>query len=202
MADSDPEIERLSRKGGTSRDSQGHCAQNEARLFEYLDGILTAEEFSAVKAHLATCPECQALSEEWQRLDFELGACLAPPSLSPNFRTRVWQAIGAEPDSALARKRAQLRADWEADWADHRRRFLRAHFPALLDKLGYGVLASMAMYFVLRLCRPLWSLSTDVTTSLVQQWVAPLGLGLAALSLIAAYVVAAKKPLRRWLGAL
>src|SRR6266849_5481619 len=137
MPDPDPEIENRRRGGDIPPHSAGHGVQDEERLLEYLDGALTPGEDRAVEAHLANCPECQALCEQWRNLDLELAAGLSHASLSPSFRARVWQRIETQPDSVLARKRAQLRADWEADWSAHRRRFLRAQFPALLDKLGY-----------------------------------------------------------------
>jgi anti-sigma factor RsiW len=199
---SDSELQNRRRAGDPPRETLWHNAHAEARLLEYLDGVLPPLEASAVEAHLAVCPECQALAEQWRRVDFELCAHLKRPTLAAAFRVQVWRKIGTDPSRAPARNPAQLQEEWSANWSDYRRRFLRAHFPALLDCLGYGVATAIAGYLLFRLSTPLVSLWAQVTTNPMQPWVLPLGFGMAALSLIGAFGLATKRTLKRWLGAL
>ena len=44
------------------------CNQALEYISAALDGELTAEEVAELDAHLADCPECQALAEECQRI--------------------------------------------------------------------------------------------------------------------------------------
>jgi hypothetical protein len=199
---SDSELQNRRRAGDPPRETLWHHAHAEARLLEYLDGVLPPLEASAVKAHLADCPECQALAEQWQRVDFELCAHLKRPALAAAFGARVWRKIETDLSRAPARSPAQLQEEWAANWSDYRKRFLRAHFPALLDCLGYGVTVAIAGCLWFRLSRPLVNLWTEVATNPMQPWVLPLGFGLAFLSLVGAALLAAKRPLRRWLTTL
>jgi anti-sigma factor RsiW len=202
MPNTDPEIEGQTGEGDAWPHSQRRCGQPEARLVEYLDGVLMEGECRTVKAHLAICPECQALSEQWRQLDSELAHALRRPALSASFGARVWQEIETASVSTLEQRRAQLHAEWATAWSHHRRRFLWTQLPAVLDGLGYGVMVAVAACVALRLSRLVIGMSTQLTTSSVQQWVLPLGLGMAALSLITAAGRAAQRPLRRWLGEL
>ena len=73
-----------------------HSPQDEDRLLQYLDGQLPAAEARDMEAHLADCPECQALRRQWEQLDERLARTLAQPRLSPDFAARLRQRVAAE----------------------------------------------------------------------------------------------------------
>ncbi|HWI55589.1 MAG TPA: zf-HC2 domain-containing protein, partial [Bacillota bacterium] len=126
-----------------------HLAGNELRLMDYLAGQLPAEETQAIAAHLAACPECRALCDQWQQLEARLESGLKRPVLSSDFSARLRQRIQAESVPVAARStREQLQAELEASWAQYRKRFLRAQLPGLLDGLGYGLAAAVGGYFL------------------------------------------------------
>lgn len=62
------------------------------QIYLYLEGELSAEETSAVRFHLASCPSCQKAVEERERLN---QACRDLPmrDLSPNFTHEVMMKI-------------------------------------------------------------------------------------------------------------
>src|SRR6266853_1045426 len=105
---------------------RSHLPEDEVRLFEYLDGQCTAEEAQAVRAHLASCAECQALRQQWRRLDSQLAIGLEGPALSNGFAMRLMQRIETQPAPALPapaleQRRARLEAEWQTYWAEHRK---------------------------------------------------------------------------------
>ncbi len=165
------------------------CAQrDEVRWLDFLEGQLQAGEARAFEDHLAVCPECQAFCRDWRQLEIELETSLPRPAFSPDFTARLWARIepqAAEAASAAkARQRQQLETELQAAWAQWRRQFLRAEIPDLLDGLGYGVVAALGGYFLLRF------LMTTVLQNLAQPshsltaFGVPAGIGAGALLLL------------------
>jgi anti-sigma factor RsiW len=72
------------------------CSFSEAHLDEYVDGTLDARDRARVAQHLADCPACTALLEEFRVIDALL---LTPRSLEPlpNFTFKVMAEVRALP---------------------------------------------------------------------------------------------------------
>ncbi len=81
------------------------CEQIEARLSDYLDGLLAGPEHTAFDAHVATCPECAPLLASVRGLVSEMHAMEeveVPPrlvyeildkTLGPRETVSMWQAL-------------------------------------------------------------------------------------------------------------
>ena len=67
------------------------CNQALEYISAALDGELTAEEVAELDAHLADCPECQALAEEFGILSVALSDMeeVPPPDLAEQIKTRL-----------------------------------------------------------------------------------------------------------------
>jgi hypothetical protein len=166
--------------------SMTHSLDDEARVLDYLDGNLDANQCKAVEEHLATCAECQALSHTWQQLDLELIVAAGRLTLSPGFATRMRRRIDAEPPVPaveLRRKRLQLEADLETQWRKYQKGFFRAQVPAFLDLLGYGTACAIGGLLLFLLTLGLIQGTNGAATETLQRLVPPIVAGLMAILL-------------------
>lgn len=87
------------------------CNQALEYISAALDGELTAEEVAELDAHLADCPECQALAEEFGILSVALSDMeeVPPPGLAEQIKTRL---DPAPPVSLNAARRKIRRRAW------------------------------------------------------------------------------------------
>jgi len=188
------------RHGG--REPVGHSIDDEMRLFEYLDGELTAEHSAIVEEHLSQCTECRTLSRRWQQVDSELSSGLPRPSFSPGFVTRLRERVGTEsPPSAAAermRKRFQLEAELERQWVDYRKSLFCAHLPKFLDYLGYGTLCGIGGCLLFLLVNGLLKGFNGAPQAFLQVFV-PTGAVIAAIFLLTALAFAKRAPFISWL---
>jgi anti-sigma factor RsiW len=173
----------------------GACG--EVRLFEFLEGRLSAAEAQAMVEHLASCRKCSALLQEWQQLDLELARGLRRPRLSEAFAQRLWERIESEP---ARENQQQMGAEVEARWAEFRKKYLRAQVPHLLDALGYLAIAlfvgCLASYWAVTLLN-----SPTIETALLRPralWA--ISLGTSALFLLTGIGFAVRQPVGRWLA--
>ena len=67
---------------------------DKVRLFEYLDGALSEENRKEFEGHLAECPSCRALIEEYRRLGALISG-LPPIEPSARFYEEFRKKIGA-----------------------------------------------------------------------------------------------------------
>src|SRR5262249_9884530 len=182
--------------------ARSHLPQDEMRLFEYLDGELTDEQAKAVAAHLASCGECQALSQQWQQLDAELALSVGHPILSPDFRTRLTERIRAEPPFVSGderkRKRLQLEAQFEQQWKDYRKSFFRAQLPAFLDYLGYGTMCGIAGCVLFLLMGGLLRVVHNAPGAGLQQLLPPIAAGTVAMLFFGALAFVNRDRCIRW----
>jgi len=178
-----------------------HLTQNEDQLQDYLDGRLPLQEAQAVEAHLSECPDCNAFFQQWLRLDLELTQALRKRTLSAGFYSRLHHRI--ELDGALGTAptddKRRLETDFQQTWAMPRKSFLRAHFPALLDGLGYGTAAGVGASLLFHLILNL--LNTQIKSLNLSSSQLTLGLALAAacVFLLVGFGVAARKQLIGWM---
>jgi predicted anti-sigma-YlaC factor YlaD len=73
------------------------CQFVRARIRETFDDKATLAADATVATHLADCPTCSAFARRLAALDAQLVQTLAPPSLSPAFRTGLEARIKKEP---------------------------------------------------------------------------------------------------------
>jgi anti-sigma factor RsiW len=178
----------------------------EARLFEYLDGQLPPAEAKAMEAHLALCPECRQTAQQWKDLDVELAAQLAPPQLSTGFSRKLQERLqkegSAAPTAISPERKARLTEEFDSVWARDSRRTLRSMAPFALDFVGYGALAAVGSGLLFRLLAKYGGAPSSNWLSTVQPWLLPVGVGLAALVLVAAMLLATRTRVSRLLNAL
>jgi anti-sigma factor RsiW len=182
-----------------------HSPQDEDRLLQYLDGQLPVPEAHAVEAHLAACPECQALRRQWAQLDERLAHTLAQPRLSPDFAARLRQQIAAEAkpgmQRAAGREMAGAAAGSQPAWLEARRHGTSLAWLGLLDVVGYGVLAAVGGYCLFRLALAWIPSSAATGTHLAGGSAFLFGMATAAAALLFSLNLVAKNRPLRWLGA-
>src|SRR5713101_5145358 len=124
-----------------------HLTDDEGQLQDYLDGRLTLQEAQAVEAHLSNCSDCLAMFQQWQQLDFDLAHNLPKPALSPDFNARLREQVErtcpSKAEPTRVSERQQLEAELQERWMAQRKHFLRIHFLAFLDSLGYSTAAAV-----------------------------------------------------------
>jgi hypothetical protein len=183
-----------------------HLPQHEWLLLEYLDGALAEPLCASLEQHVATCAECRALSQDWQQLNSRLSAGLGRPRLSPQFAKRLWAKIERESalnDQATRRQlREALEADFARDWADFRKRFLRAQVPVFLDWLGYTAVAAIGGYFLFGLLLKTLRDFNAGSLAVDPQCAFTLGTAAGLICLLAGLGIAGKNQLSRWLAEL
>ena len=129
------------------------CTGFEEALARYADGTLPADEQPRVTGHLAGCGECRELLAQFRSLDSALSRELSRPVLSADFDTRLWQRIEREAPvvasaGMVAERKRQLAAEYEADLQKLKP---KSSWPAaVLDGLGFGMLAGGIAYAVVR----------------------------------------------------
>ena len=182
-----------------------HSPQDEDRLMQYLDGQLPAPEARAVEAHLATCPDCQALRRQWEQLDQQLARTLARPRLSPNFAARVRQRVAAEAEVGAAglgvREGAGVAPESREPWIEERRRGRSLLWLGLLDGAGYGVAAAVGGYLLFRLAVAWVPSPAGAGASGLGGPGFLFGLAVAGATLLFGLNLAARNRPLRWLGA-
>src|SRR3974390_2732180 len=182
-----------------------HLPEDETRLFEYIDDQCSAEQAQATRERLGNCTECQALDQQWRRLDSQLSTALDSPTLSADFVTRLLNRIELPTASPVAtpglrENRPPSETEWQKHWAQHRKDFWRFALPTLLDYIGYavalaltgGLLSGLLNYYLQIL------VGSTVPPS------SPLGLsiacGIGAIFLLATIAAFSKVRLWRWLA--
>ena len=176
------------------------CPEFEYEVHRHAEGTLPAGRLTRVVEHLAACPECREQARQLQTLDVALSRELERPKLAAGFNARLWQRIDTEAlatvsDPILAERRCRLAAEYEAG----ARRLTRKSpwFTAVLDGLGFGMLAGGFGYAVARYGPEVLRVSFGSADA----WVRSVPAGLAALVLAAVVAVALGwKPAvrRRW----
>ena len=134
---------------------RSHSLQDEDRLLQYLDGQLPAPDAGAVEAHLAVCPECQALRRQWEQLDEKLTRTLAQPRLSPDFAARFGAGCGGGEGQRAGRPGRGRRGAVGPNAPNLGSRpgdaETRVLWFGLLDGLGYGAVAAVGGYWLYHL---------------------------------------------------
>ena len=74
-----------------------NCGEIETLLNMRLDGVLDEPEQSILRDHLALCPHCAALAEEYAELDQLLHASIGNVSVPFGFADSVMERIQTEP---------------------------------------------------------------------------------------------------------
>ena len=184
-----------------------HLPKDERRLFEYLDGQSSPHEALAVPAHLADCPECRQLRQQWRQLDSQLVNRLQRPAFSAGFVNRLLQRIETEAvptlaDPDLQQKRVQLETELHRHSLRDRKNFLRSQLPALLDYIGYAVLVGLGSYFLFGLLNHFLKTLLNAPTTPSNQLVLPISCGITAILLCVGLCFAAKHRLWRWFAEL
>jgi anti-sigma factor RsiW len=182
-----------------------HLPQHEDRLLEYLDGQLPAPEARAIEAHLATCPECQALRRQWEQLDEKLARTLAQPRLSPDFAARLRQQVAVEARAGAAGVRVGegggLKAQAHELRIEARRRGTSGLWLGLLDGLGYGAAGAVGGYWLFHLAVAWVPGPAGAGTAFLREPAFLFALVTAGAALLVGLNLAAKNRLWRWLGA-
>ena len=182
-----------------------HLPQDEDRLLEYLDGQLPPSEAHAIEAHLAACPECQALRREWEQLDEKLAHTLAQPRLSPDFGGRLRQKVAVEAKVSASGVEAPKSVVPGAQTYDPgvgaRRREKHVFWLALLDGLGYGAAAMVGGYWLLHLAVAWAPSPAGAGTAFLRSPAFLFALVTGGATLLVGLNLAAKNRVWRWLGA-
>jgi anti-sigma factor RsiW len=182
-----------------------HSPQDEDRLLQYLDGQLPAPDARAIEAHLAACPDCQALRHQWEQLDQQLARTLAQPRLSPDFAARLQQRVAAEvkagAPAARMRESAGGAAQSHQPWIENRRRGRNLLWLGLLDGIGYGAAAAVGGYLLFRLTVAWVPGPAGTGTAFLSGPSFLFGLAIAGATLLFGLNLAAKNRPLRWLGA-
>ena len=181
-----------------------HSPQDEDRLLQYLDGQLPAPEARALEAHLAVCPECQALSRQWEQLDAKLARTLARPRLSPDFAARVRQQVAVEVKASApgvgVRESGGAGIQSHQPWIEDRRRGTSVLWLGLLDGVGYGAAAAVGGYCLFRLVVAWAPGPAGASTAFPGGPAFLFALGTAVAALLVGLNLAAKNRPLRWLG--
>jgi anti-sigma factor RsiW len=134
------------------------CDEFEILILEYLENQLSPAERSAVETHLASCANCQAFARQLNQLNAALTRGIKSPKLSPEFNARLQQRIQTEgvllSEAQHAERKRQLQAEFEADLAQLRRKWLSS--TSLIDILCYGALAATMVWLILAFA-PTWT---------------------------------------------
>ncbi len=95
-----------------------HCEEYIDLISTAIDGALSPEERDRLNAHLASCPECKALYEEFSALHTALSD-LPPVEVPADLSGRILEAVAAETVIPFAppKKKSSLRRGWLASAA-------------------------------------------------------------------------------------
>jgi anti-sigma factor RsiW len=133
-----------------------HLRQNEDRILDLVEGLLSPSESRVVREHLANCAECRAFADKVQALDQTLQQSIRLPTLSETFNLRVRQKIEAQsaidPESSYEVLRSKLLTEFDQSLKRLRRQFL--HSSQWLEALGYAWAAALGAYLLLELVTP------------------------------------------------
>ena len=182
-----------------------HSPQEEDRLLQYLDDQLPVPEARALEAHLAVCPECQALRRQWEQLDERLARTLARPRLSPDFATRLAQRVAAGAQAGASdgwmREGGEAGAQSHQTWIEDRRRRTSVLWLGLLDGVGYGAAAAVGGYCLFRLAVAWIPGPAGTGTAFLSGPAFLFALGTAGATLLFGLNLASSNKVLRWLGA-
>jgi hypothetical protein len=95
-----------------------------------------------------------------------------------------------------------LEAEWQRNWAEHRKNFLRSALPALLDYAGYAVGLGVAGYLLFGLLSRILKTLVNAPAAPAYQFALPIACGIGAILFFAAVGFSTKAGLRRWLAEL
>jgi anti-sigma factor RsiW len=180
-----------------------HSPQDEDRLLQFLDGQFPPAEARDIEAHLAVCPECQALRRQWEQLDDKLARSLAQPRLSPDFAARLRERVALGARAGVGeRVGGEPGAQTNGPWVEARRREQRVFLLGLLDGLGYGAAALVGGYWLLHLAVAWVPSQAGTGTTFLRSPTFLFALATAAAALLVGLNLAAKNKVWRWLGAL
>ena len=183
-----------------------HLPQDEERLLQYLDGQLPAPEARAAEAHLAVCPECQALRRQWAQLDERLAGTLARPRLPPDFAARLRQQVAGEEKAGAPGVQASQSSGPEAlshlPWFEAGGLWTKGLWLKLLDGLGYATAAAMGGYWLHHLMVAWIPGSAGASAAFMRGPASLFALVAAGAALLLGLNLAAKNRVLRWLGGL
>jgi predicted anti-sigma-YlaC factor YlaD len=173
------------------------CIEFENQIPDYLEKQLSPAEQSHVATHLAGCAACRAFARQLEQLDVALARTVNPPTLSPEFRTRLQQRIQTIPvwsQAEIAERKRQLQAEYEAGLV----RLSLVHLPLrrTLKAFGYVVLLGTVGWLVWRFLPQVPNLLARLSPTLDQNL--PIALIVSALCLVMGLAAAAfPRQLRR-----
>ena len=180
-----------------------HLPQDEDRLLQYLDGQLPAPDARATEAHLAVCPECQALRRQWAQLDEKLSRTLPQPRLSPDFAARLQQQVAVEARAGAPGVRSrESGGQWERrhqPWAEAGRWETSGLWLSLLDGFGYSAAAAAGGYWLYHLAVAWVSVPAGAGAAFMRGPAFLFALVVAGAALLVGLNLAAKNRVLRWL---
>lgn len=91
-----------------------NCEKIREMLEAYADGELTEQQKAHVEQHVAHCPHCAALLDEYLALNAAIADCAV--QAPEGFAERVSQAIGTEPQAPVRTKKNGVRLGKIAPW--------------------------------------------------------------------------------------
>ncbi len=105
-----------------------------------LEQQLPEAQRATLEAHRQRCPQCQRLSQEWERFEPTWVSQLTPPRLSASFNERLTHRLSCEPrllPERVAEQRRRLEEEYQTGLSRLRRRSL-ASYPWLTLAKGVG----------------------------------------------------------------
>ncbi|ADU93183.1 putative transmembrane anti-sigma factor [Geobacillus sp. Y412MC52] len=92
------------------KNSMKHSHISEAKIVDWLLGMLPEQEKEDVSNHLKHCLECQRLLEAWKDIGLKEAAQYEAPPLS--HKERIWAQAEAQRQTARAQRKVRIASGW------------------------------------------------------------------------------------------